>query len=90
LNFNYEIFLLDNRSKSQTNSSLSNHDLASIARHSASQKSLSLSAAQRLDNLILGAPNDLSMEGKDDNFMLSHDNDRVSLKINMTSIFLLI
>jgi len=52
--------------KSQT---ISNHDLTSISKRSStvssSQKNLNLTAAQRLDNLIQGAPNDLTFEGKD-------------------------
>ncbi|CAM2713528.1 unnamed protein product [Rotaria socialis] len=52
--------------KSVTNSFLSNHDLTLTSKRSSSlsssQKNLSLSATQRLDNLIQGSSNDLLFE----------------------------
>jgi hypothetical protein len=63
----FQKFISNRYNKCQINSS--NHDLTSISKRSStlssSQKNLSLSAAQRLDNLIQGAQNDLPAEGKD-------------------------
>ncbi|CAF3776005.1 unnamed protein product [Rotaria magnacalcarata] len=72
--------------KSVTNSFLSNHDLTLTSKHSSflssSQKNLSLSATQRLDNLIQGSSNDLLFEvgfpitqsSHDDNNRAMYDN----------------
>ncbi len=57
--------------KSQTNSS--NQDLTMISKRSSSQKSISLTAAQRLENLIQGAPDDIPLEGKHDQILESAD-----------------
>ena len=52
------------RSKGQINGSAFHQDSSSVGKQSSSQKTFSLSATQRLENLILGAPNDLSSQGK--------------------------
>ncbi|CAF0793229.1 unnamed protein product [Adineta ricciae] len=53
-------------SESKTQLNVSNHDLTSVSKRSSSisssQKNLNLTAAQRLDNLILGTPNELFIE----------------------------
>ncbi|CAF0858688.1 unnamed protein product, partial [Adineta steineri] len=61
--------------KSQINSS--NHDLTSISKRSSaisssSQKNVNLSAAQRLDNLIQGAPTELSIEENESQINLTN------------------
>ncbi|CAF3840136.1 unnamed protein product [Rotaria sordida] len=66
LKFQQEIKLDENKklieSKSQTNSFISNNDITSICKRSSLQKTLTLSATQRLDNLIQGSPNDLLLK----------------------------
>jgi hypothetical protein len=70
-----------NRLKSQT---ISNHDLTSISKRSStvssSQKNLNLTAAQRLDNLIQGAPNDLTFEGKDNKGLRFYERNSCEIK----------
>ncbi|CAF4038256.1 unnamed protein product [Rotaria sp. Silwood2] len=76
LKFQQEAKLDENKKsielKPQTNSFASNHNVTLFCKRSSSQKNLSLSATQRLDNLIQGSSNELLLEETEQNINLTN------------------
>jgi hypothetical protein len=66
LKFEQEAKLDENKKllEYKTLANSSNQDLTMIPKRSSSQKNISLTATQRLDNLIQGPPDDIPLEGK--------------------------